>query len=67
VLWEVILNSRVSGGAISYAVDGVQYVAVTTGGGSLYENLIDLRDLGLSSPTGSSSVFVFALPPALRD
>ena len=67
VLWEVILNSRVSGGAISYAVDGVQYVAVATGGGSLYENLIDLRDLGMSSPTGSSTLFAFALPPALRD
>jgi alcohol dehydrogenase (cytochrome c) len=67
VLWEVILNSRVSGGAISYAVDGVQYIAVGTGGGSSYENYIDLRPQGLSSPTGGSSVFVFALPPALTN
>ena len=66
VLWETILNSRISGGAISYAVDGVQYVAVTTGGGTLYDNLFDLEELGYSSPVGSSTVFVFALPSSMR-
>ena len=67
VLWETILNSRISGGAISYAVDGVQYVAVGTGGGTIYDNLIDLSELGYTSPIGSSTVFVFALPPSLRE
>lgn len=67
VLWQAILNARISGGAISYAVGGVQYVAVSTGGGTLYDGVFDLTDLGLTSPTGSSTVFVFALPPSLRD
>ena len=66
VLWQTILNARISGGAISYSVDGVQYVAVGTGGGTLYDGVFDLTDLGLTSPTGSSTVFVFALPPPLR-
>jgi alcohol dehydrogenase (cytochrome c) len=67
VLWETILNSRISGGAISFAVDGVQYVAVTTGGGTLYDSMFDLSGLGYESPIGSSTVFVFALPPSLRE
>ncbi len=67
VLWQTILNARISGGAISYGVDGVQYVAVTTGGGTLYDNVFDLSEIGLTSPVGSSSVFVFALPPSARD
>jgi alcohol dehydrogenase (cytochrome c) len=67
VLWQAILNARISGGAISYAVGGVQYIAVSTGGGTLYDGVFDLTDLGFTSPTGSSTVFVFALPPSLRD
>ncbi len=55
VLWEVNLGSSVSGYPISYSVDGVQYVAVNTGGGSL--NLTpELR------PSRGSNLFVFALP-----
>jgi len=67
VLWETILNARISGGAISYAVDGVQYVAVATGGGTVYDSMIDVSDLGYTSPIGSSTVFVFALPSSLRE
>ena len=32
VLWQSILNSRATGGAISYGVDGRQYIAVASGG-----------------------------------
>jgi hypothetical protein len=39
---------------------------VATGGGTLYDNMIDVSEVGYSSPTGSSTVFVFALPPSLR-
>lgn len=67
VLWQTVLNARISGGAISYAVDGVQYVAVATGGGTLYDGVIDVSDRGYTSPMGSSTVFVFALPPSLRE
>jgi alcohol dehydrogenase (cytochrome c) len=64
VLWETILNSRVTGGAISYAVDGRQYIAVAAGGGTFgsYETLDLTPDLGLEAPTGSNTIFVFALP-----
>ena len=55
VLWEVNLGSTVSGYPITYAVDGTQYVAVNTGGGSL--NLT--REL---RPSRGSNIFVFALP-----
>lgn len=55
VLWEVNLGGIVSGYPVTYAVDGVQYIAVNTGGGSM--NLT--REL---RPSRGSNVFVFALP-----
>jgi len=55
VLWEVNLGSSVSGYPITYAVDGVQYVAVNTGGGQI--NLTpELR------PSRGTNLFIFALP-----
>jgi len=67
VLWQSLLNSRISGGAISYEVEGVQYIAVTAGGGSIYEGVIDLAPEGLEQPDGGNSVFVFALPASMRE
>jgi alcohol dehydrogenase (cytochrome c) len=63
ILWETILNSRVTGGAISYAVDGRQYIAVAAGGGTLgsYETLGLTPELDLEAPIGSNTIFVFAL------
>ena len=55
VLWEVNLGGIVSGYPVTYAVDGVQYIAVNTGGGSM--NLT--REI---RPSRGSNVFVFALP-----
>ncbi len=64
VLWESILNSRITGGAISYAVDGRQYIAVASGGGSSssYETFSLTPELNLEAPRGSNTMFVFALP-----
>lgn len=64
VLWQSILNSRITGGAISYAVDGRQYVAVAAGGGSSssYETFGLTPELNLEAPRGSNTMFVFALP-----
>ena len=64
VLWESILNSRITGGAISYAVDGRQYIAVAAGGGSSssYETFGLTPELDLEAPRGSNTIFVFALP-----
>ena len=55
VLWEINLGSSVSGYPITYAVNGVQYVAVNTGAGSI--NLT--REL---RPSYGTNLFVFALP-----
>ena len=55
ILWEINLGSAVAGYPITYAVDGRQYLAVSTGGGSV--NLTpELK------PSRGSDLFVFALP-----
>ena len=60
VLWEINLGSAVSGFPISYAVDGRQYVAVSTGvsGNAMIFGLMtpELR------PSIGNNLFVFALP-----
>ena len=60
VLWEINLGSSVSGFPISYAVDGRQYVAVSTGvsGNSQMFSVLtpELR------PSMGNNLFVFALP-----
>ena len=55
VLWEGNLGSSVSGYPITYSVDGVQYVAVNTGGGQI--NLTPELH-----PSRGTNLFVFALP-----
>jgi len=60
VLWEINLGSPVTGYPISYAVDGKQYVAVSTG--------MSLTQSGLNAltpelrPSTGNNLFVFALP-----
>ena len=60
VLWEINLGSAVSGFPMSYAVDGRQYVAVSTGvsGNAMIFGLMtpELR------PSIGNNLFVFALP-----
>jgi alcohol dehydrogenase (cytochrome c) len=60
VLWEINLGAPVSGFPVSFAVDGKQYVAVTTGNslvsGSVNRLTPELR------PSAAANVFVFALP-----
>jgi PQQ-dependent dehydrogenase (methanol/ethanol family) len=60
VLWETNLGSQVTGFPMTYAVNGRQYVAVSTGkslGTSMYLTLTpEIR------PSESYNVFVFALP-----
>ena len=59
VLWETILGSHVTGYPVSYAVDGKQYVAVSTG--------TSLTSGGLNAltpelhPSTSNILYVFAL------
>ena len=56
ILWEINLGSPVSGFPITYAVDGRQYVAVSTGSGRFLELTPELR------PSANNNLFVFALP-----
>jgi PQQ-dependent dehydrogenase (methanol/ethanol family) len=60
VLWEVNLGSHVTGYPATFAVDGRQYVAVSTGG-SL--NTMSLLGLAPELRAGTAnSLYVFALP-----
>jgi alcohol dehydrogenase (cytochrome c) len=60
VLWEVNLGAPVSGYPVTFAVNGKQYVAVTTGSslvaGSAGRMTPELQ------PSNAANVFVFALP-----
>ena len=60
VLWEINLGSPVTGFPVTYAVDGRQHVAVSTGNslntGALRRLTPELR------PSNGNNLFVFALP-----
>ena len=61
VLWETNLGAPVSGFPITFAVDGKQYVAVTTGV-SLVAMAARRLTAELPTDAGGAEVFVFALP-----
>ena len=56
ILWEINLGSPVSGFPITYAVDGRQYVAISTGYGRFLELTPELR------PSANNNLFIFTLP-----
>jgi alcohol dehydrogenase (cytochrome c) len=60
VLWEVNLGSPVSGYPITFAVNGKQYVAVTTGTSLVAGSTARMTPELL--PSNAANVFVFALP-----
>jgi alcohol dehydrogenase (cytochrome c) len=51
VLYRFNTGGSIGGGTVSYAIDGKQYVAVTSGRASLW-----------FGPEGAPTVFVFTLP-----
>ncbi|MDH4108897.1 MAG: PQQ-binding-like beta-propeller repeat protein [Gammaproteobacteria bacterium] len=63
ILWQSIVSGPVTGSAISYAVNGRQYIAVAVGGGSASP---ERRALSvhpeIKPPAGAPALFVFALP-----
>jgi alcohol dehydrogenase (cytochrome c) len=61
VLWETNLGTPVSGFPVSFAVDGKQYVAVTTGP-SLVAAAARRVTPELPQDAGGAKVYVFALP-----
>ena len=60
VLWEINLGSPVTGFPISFAVNGRQYVAVSTGSASTASGFIRLTPE--LRPSAGNNLFVFALP-----
>ena len=60
VLWEINLGSPVTGFPITYAVDGRQYVAVSTGSASSASAFTRLTPE--IRPSAGNNLFVFALP-----
>ena len=61
VLWETILNGPVSGRPMTYSVGGRQYLAIGAGGLTQGTSFLNLTP-ELTTPSGSNTLFVFALP-----
>jgi quinohemoprotein ethanol dehydrogenase len=59
VLWEMPVQSAPVGGAITYLLDGVQYVAVNAGWGGGAAQIE--RGAGIELPRASARLLVFAL------
>ena len=60
VLWEINIGSPVTGFPISFAVDGRQYVAVSTGSAATASGFMALTPE--LRPSAGNTLFVFALP-----
>ena len=60
VLWEINIGSQVTGFPATYAVDGKQYVAVSTGSALAIRSLLALTPE--LRPGSGNNLFVFALP-----
>ena len=56
-LWETILGGPIAVNTMTYAVNGKQYVAVTTG-----DTLMSNMGAAAKAPRGHAAVYVFALP-----
>jgi hypothetical protein len=50
------------GGAVTYAIDGRQYIAITAGGGPTIAALSVGMTPQTDTASGSNAVYVFALP-----
>jgi len=61
VKWQTILNGPVSGRPMTYSIDGRQYVAIGSGGLTQGTSFLTLTP-EISTPSGSNTLFVFALP-----
>ena len=61
LLWQTILNGPVSGRPMTYSVGGRQYLAIGSGGVTQGTGFLRLTP-ELTTPNGSNTLFVFALP-----
>ena len=61
VLWETRLDQMPSSTPITFAIDGEQYVAVTTGGGNSVDILVSTLTPEIESANGGVRLWVFKL------
>jgi alcohol dehydrogenase (cytochrome c) len=61
-LWQTVLNASPNSSPITYAAQGVQYVAVVTGGGGPLDAAIGTMTPEIGSPPGGTTLWVFRLP-----
>jgi alcohol dehydrogenase (cytochrome c) len=61
VLWQTRLPSQVVGGAVTYSVNGRQYIAIAAGGGPVAALGVGLTPEA-DTPSGGNAMYVFALP-----
>ena len=61
LLWQTRLPSQVVGGAVTYSVNGRQYIAITAGGGPIAAVAVGMTPEA-DTLSGSNAVYVFALP-----
>jgi alcohol dehydrogenase (cytochrome c) len=61
VLWQTRLPSQVVGGAVTYSVNGRQYIAIAAGGGPIAALGVGLTPEA-DTPSGGNAMYVFALP-----
>ena len=61
VLWETALDAQVTGHPVTFAVDGKQFVAVSTGRSNMTSSLVRLTP-ELAPEDSRNKLFVFALP-----
>ena len=61
VLWQTRLASQATGGAITYSVNGRQYVAIPAGGGGINAQAVRITPEA-DAVSGGNAVYIFALP-----
>src|SRR5258706_13365604 len=61
VVWQTRLPSQAVGGAMTYSVNGRQYVAVAAGGGAATGLQMGMTP-GADNANGKDGIYVFALP-----
>ncbi len=61
VLWQTRLPSQVGGGAVTYSINGRQYIAVAGGGGTIAATGLSLTPEA-DTHSGGNAMYVFALP-----
>src|SRR6266404_2952295 len=61
VLWQTRLPSQAVGGAVTYSINGRQYIAIAAGGGPIAALGVGLTPEA-DTASGSNAMYVFALP-----